>query len=236
MTHYRSQLALLKRVLQPLNQNRNRNHQHGSGSSVVELHTADRFQGRDKEVVVLSLVRSNAARSVGDLLRDWRRVNVALTRAKTKLLVVGSRATLRACGGDDEMMLARFVRLVEARGWVFDLPPDALDAHVFPEDAATQVAGRGDSSQGSPAKPSPTTTKQKQKNDKNKSPRKQRCRGTAAAAAGGGGGPVLVEKENNARGLRRSPKKGVLTGGKAALLRNKPVARDILNEMTGGIY
>ncbi|KAL1837751.1 hypothetical protein VTK73DRAFT_4571 [Phialemonium thermophilum] len=59
------------------------------------MHTADRFQGRDKEVVVLSLVRSNEACSIGELLRDWRRINVAFTRAKTKLLVVGSRATLR---------------------------------------------------------------------------------------------------------------------------------------------
>ncbi len=46
------------------------------------MHTADRFQGRDKDVVVLSLVRSNDACAIGELLRDWRRINVAFTPRK----------------------------------------------------------------------------------------------------------------------------------------------------------
>ena len=62
----------------------------------IEVDTVDRFQGRDKEAVVLSLVRSNPERAAGELLRDWRRVNVAITRARTKLIVVGDRATLTA--------------------------------------------------------------------------------------------------------------------------------------------
>ncbi|EDO04399.1 hypothetical protein SS1G_06882 [Sclerotinia sclerotiorum 1980 UF-70] len=81
MTHYRSQLALLKDSLRT--------------AKGVEMHTADRFQGRDKEVTILSLVRSNEAGNIGELLKDWRRINVAFTRAKTKLLVVGSRGTLK---------------------------------------------------------------------------------------------------------------------------------------------
>eukprot|EP01094_Clydonella_sp_ATCC50884_P020682 TRINITY_DN4346_c0_g1_i8.p1 TRINITY_DN4346_c0_g1~~TRINITY_DN4346_c0_g1_i8.p1 ORF type:complete len:1156 (+),score=150.78 TRINITY_DN4346_c0_g1_i8:1073-4540(+) len=60
----------------------------------VEVGTVDRFQGRDKEVILLSCVRSNSSGSIGDLLRDRRRVNVAITRAKTKLILVGSRSTL----------------------------------------------------------------------------------------------------------------------------------------------
>ncbi|KAK6834387.1 hypothetical protein PG987_009081 [Apiospora arundinis] len=103
MTHYRSQLSLLKHNLRA----------HGSS---IELHTADRFQGRDKEVVVLSLVRSNESCNIGDLLKDWRRINVAFTRAKTKLLVVGSRSTLRGSGESE--MVSRFVRLMEERDWV----------------------------------------------------------------------------------------------------------------------
>ncbi|RWA07722.1 hypothetical protein EKO27_g7386 [Xylaria grammica] len=122
MTHYRSQLSLLKHNLSRF------------GNS-IELHTADRFQGRDKEVVVLSLVRSNEACSIGDLLKDWRRINVAFTRAKTKLLVVGSRDTLKGSG--EQEMLSRFVRLMEDRDWVYDLPRDALESHFF-EDGATQ--------------------------------------------------------------------------------------------------
>lgn len=61
----------------------------------LEIDSIDGFQGREKEAVVLSLVRSNAENQVG-FLADVRRMNVALTRARRKLLVVGDSATLGA--------------------------------------------------------------------------------------------------------------------------------------------
>jgi DNA replication ATP-dependent helicase Dna2 len=109
------------------------------------MHTADRFQGRDKEVIILSLVRSNEAKSIGELLKDWRRINVAFTRAKTKLLVVGSRETLKGKGPDangEEEMVARFVKVMEEKEWIFDLPKTALEDHLF-EDGQTQVTSTG---------------------------------------------------------------------------------------------
>jgi len=60
----------------------------------LELSTIDRFQGRDKSTIILSLVRSNTNNNAGRLLQDARRLNVALTRAKYKLIVVGSHRTL----------------------------------------------------------------------------------------------------------------------------------------------
>eukprot|EP00983_Pelagomonas_calceolata_P133671 1161984-Pelagomonas_calceolata.AAC.2 len=51
--------------------------------------------GRDKPCIVLSFVRSNAKGSAGRLLADWQRLNVALTRAKHKLVMVGCAATLQ---------------------------------------------------------------------------------------------------------------------------------------------
>lgn len=61
----------------------------------LEIDSVDGFQGREKEAVVLSLVRSNAEGEIG-FLADVRRMNVALTRARRKLLVVGDSATLSA--------------------------------------------------------------------------------------------------------------------------------------------
>lgn len=61
----------------------------------LEVDTIDAFQGREKEAVLLSLVRSNSEQQVG-FLEDLRRMNVALTRAKRHLFVVGDSATLAA--------------------------------------------------------------------------------------------------------------------------------------------
>jgi superfamily I DNA and/or RNA helicase len=59
----------------------------------LEIDSVDGFQGREKEAVVISLVRSNSEGAIG-FLADVRRMNVALTRARRHLLVVGDSATL----------------------------------------------------------------------------------------------------------------------------------------------
>jgi len=64
-----------------------------SGDRNVEVDTVDGFQGREKEAVVISLVRSNQKGEIG-FLSDTRRMNVALTRARRKLIVIGDSATL----------------------------------------------------------------------------------------------------------------------------------------------
>ncbi|MCH5377071.1 MAG: IGHMBP2 family helicase [Planctomycetes bacterium] len=59
----------------------------------LEIDSVDGFQGREKEAVVISLVRSNPRGDIG-FLSDVRRMNVAMTRARRKLLMIGDSATL----------------------------------------------------------------------------------------------------------------------------------------------
>lgn len=59
----------------------------------IEIDSVDGFQGREKEAVIVSLVRSNREGEVG-FLKDTRRMNVALTRARRKIIVIGDSATI----------------------------------------------------------------------------------------------------------------------------------------------
>ncbi|PGH27401.1 hypothetical protein AJ80_00879 [Polytolypa hystricis UAMH7299] len=206
VTLYRSQLSLLRQKL--------RHH-----LPSLEMHTADRFQGRDKEVIIMSCVRSNSERNVGELLRDWRRVNVAFTRARTKLLIVGSKTTLR----DGNELLGKFVRLMDGKGWTYDLPPDAVESHVFEEqDAAgfTQLSPmmkKEKKRRGMSATPSPTRKKMMMNNN-TVSPLKKKSR-------------AVLSPAKNRQGLFKQPEK---MGGKRLdgekILRKRPVLRDMVNE------
>lgn len=62
---------------------------------LISINTVDGFQGQERDIIVISLVRSNQQGQVG-FLRDLRRMNVAITRARMKLILVGDRDTLCA--------------------------------------------------------------------------------------------------------------------------------------------
>lgn len=85
----------------------------------MRISTIDSFQGQEKENIILSLVRSNDEGEIG-FLKDYRRMNVAITRAKNRLYVIGDSATI----GNDPFYKS-FLEYVERRGeyrtaWEFE--------------------------------------------------------------------------------------------------------------------
>ncbi|MEN9443968.1 MAG: hypothetical protein RIS47_858 [Bacteroidota bacterium] len=63
--------------------------------SAISINTIDSFQGQERDIVYISLVRSNERQDIG-FLKDIRRMNVALTRARKKLVIIGDSSTICA--------------------------------------------------------------------------------------------------------------------------------------------
>ncbi len=69
--------------------------EHRSSVASLEIDTVDSFQGSECDVIIISLVRSNDDGEIG-FLRDIRRTNVAMTRARRKLIIIGDGSTIAA--------------------------------------------------------------------------------------------------------------------------------------------
>lgn len=67
--------------------------QEGEFPFPVSIRTIDSFQGQEKDVIYISLVRSNEKQQIG-FLKDYRRMNVAMTRARKKLVILGDSSTI----------------------------------------------------------------------------------------------------------------------------------------------
>lgn len=89
----------------------------------IEIDSVDGFQGREKEAMIISLVRSNSIGEIG-FLGDTRRMNVALTRARRKLIVIGDSATLG--GHRFYSQLLEYFELHQAYSTVWD--PEFADS------------------------------------------------------------------------------------------------------------
>jgi predicted DNA helicase len=81
----------------------------------LEIKSVDGFQGREKEAVLISLTRSNSQNAIG-FLEDVRRLNVSLTRAKRKLIVIGDSSTVTS-----HKTYKRFLHYVEENGRVIKI-------------------------------------------------------------------------------------------------------------------
>lgn len=93
----------------------------------IEIATIDAFQGRDRDIVLYSPVRSNKENRLG-FLRDRRRLNVALSRARQALIIVGDHVTLERGRGGPEgnpyLELIRYLRNHPQECQLIDLPPE----------------------------------------------------------------------------------------------------------------
>jgi regulator of nonsense transcripts 1 len=110
VTPYAAQARLIRRMTRRLTQN--------SGPPYIEVSSVDGFQGREKEAVVFSAVRSNDYGAIG-FTSDWRRVNVSFTRARRALIVIGNDATLRR--GDPDTWMP-WLAWADAHGLNMDKP------------------------------------------------------------------------------------------------------------------
>ncbi|MGX8712060.1 MAG: AAA domain-containing protein [bacterium] len=86
ITPYRGQARLIRRLLKM-------QHYFRKLKRHITVGTVDGFQGQERDVIVISLVRDNAEGNIG-FLRDLRRMNVAMTRARMKLIIIGNAQTL----------------------------------------------------------------------------------------------------------------------------------------------
>jgi hypothetical protein len=83
---YRAQVQLLRRLLM-------KREYFKPFRRLISVNTVDGFQGQERDVIVISLVRSNDEGQIG-FLRDLRRMNVAITRARMKLIILGDQETM----------------------------------------------------------------------------------------------------------------------------------------------
>jgi regulator of nonsense transcripts 1 len=110
VTPYAAQARLIRRLTRRLTQN--------TGPPYIEVSSVDGFQGREKEAVVFSAVRSNDYGAIG-FTSDWRRVNVSFTRARRALIVIGNDQTLRR--GDPDTWMP-WLAWADAHGLNMDKP------------------------------------------------------------------------------------------------------------------
>ena len=108
VTPYAAQVRLIKRLTRQL----------VNRPPYVEVSSVDGFQGREKEAVIFSAVRSNDHGSVG-FVSDWRRVNVSFTRARRALIVIGNDVCLRR--GDVETW-APWISWADSQGINMNFP------------------------------------------------------------------------------------------------------------------
>ena len=108
---YKAQVRLLRKYMRNNKMLRPLRHQ-------ITINTVDGFQGQERDVILISLVRDNASGNIG-FLNDLRRMNVAITRAKMKLIVFGNAETM-----SKTKFYEKLVEYFQERGDFVTVQPD----------------------------------------------------------------------------------------------------------------
>ncbi|MCQ2294457.1 MAG: AAA domain-containing protein [Bacteroidales bacterium] len=106
---YRAQVRLIRKLLKWQKFFRSLRRQ-------ISVNSVDGFQGQERDVIIISMVRDNEQGSIG-FLRDLRRMNVAITRARMKLIILGNAETL-----SKHPFYNRFIEYVKDHGDFVTLP------------------------------------------------------------------------------------------------------------------
>ena len=85
--------------------------------------TIDKSQGIDKDIVVVLCSTRNMENQ--ELLNSWRRVNVAFTRAKKRLLLIGSKTELKKL-----KIMNKFVELLEKKEWIYEFEEEKMRGSI----------------------------------------------------------------------------------------------------------
>src|SRR5690606_11893663 len=120
---YRGQVNLLKDSIDLLQyKNVVKTDEEGKPEPLIEINTVDKFQGAERDIIIYDIVKSSKGSSPIGFLDDYRRINVAFSRVKRLLIVVGDseyilkRATLNPSGKFKEFKLKEIVAELDRQG------------------------------------------------------------------------------------------------------------------------
>ena len=130
---YRGQVSLLKDKIKHSDYSNFNIKDDDKTKSLIEINTVDKFQGAERDIIIYDVVRSDKGKSIIGFLQDYRRINVAFSRAKRLLIIVGDsqyilkRAMLFKSDKFKDFKLQNIVKELEEQGLIFNSLKDATN-------------------------------------------------------------------------------------------------------------
>jgi superfamily I DNA and/or RNA helicase len=130
---YRGQVSLLKDKIKHSDYSNFNIKDDDKTNSLIEINTVDKFQGAERDIIIYDIVRSDKGKSIIGFLQDYRRINVAFSRAKRLLIIVGDseyilkRAMLFKSDKFIDFKLQNIVKELEEQELIFNSLKDATN-------------------------------------------------------------------------------------------------------------